>query len=149
MDKKEYQKKYKIIKDKGKLSCSDDIEFERVQVANDIFNMGYKGNSFQKAGLPVPRGEKLSKEMLWLPKLTHKDWENTVLNDGNTIHSKYKGNNKKQKIHTDFDENIKVYTFAQHTGERLYKFIGVFKCIKRENLTWTYEKISDELKLPI
>jgi len=143
----DYEKTFKIIKDRKKLLCSDLIGFKRIQVTNDIFNMrlteGYLqyGKSFFELS---------QYERIWFPHLTpNKKWNNRVSDDWKLIFEENKENISNVKAdEKSHNKNIKRYTFAKYKnplGETYYRFIGVFIFKELIKTIFTYERISDEL----
>jgi hypothetical protein len=141
---KEYINKLALIKKRGKLFVDDFIEFKRIQVTNDIFNLGFTegylqyGKSFFKLS---------DNERIWFPHLTpHKDFENTVSDDWTLIKEKYIGKEKRELTEDKFIR----YTFAKYKdslGDISYRFIGVFKSKGYSNNTRNYKRISTEVDL--
>jgi len=146
---KEHEKTFKIIKDRKKLLRSDLIGFKRIQITNDIFNMGLT-EGFLKWGKSY--FELSPNERLWFPHLTpNPKWKNYVSEDWNMIYEENLEDKKeRQIIGNEHNKNIKRYTFAKYKnafGEISYRFIGVFRFKEMKNITYIYEKISDELEL--
>jgi hypothetical protein len=144
-----YKEKLKTIKDRKKLLCSDLIGFKRIQITNEIFNMGLTEGYLQygKSFFEISQNERL-----WFPHLTpNKKFKNKVSDDWNFIYEENIENNSEEQPQYKFhDKNITRYTFAKYKnnlGEISYRFIGVFKFKEKNKSTFIYEKISDELEL--
>lgn len=148
--KEEYEKTFKNIKKRKKLLCSDLIGFKRIQITNDIFNMGLT-EGFLKYGKSY--FELSQNERLWFPHLTpNPKWKNHVSDDWTIIYEENLENKVEYQVldNKEHNKNIKRYTFAKYKnafGEISYRFIGVFRFKEMKNLTFIYEKISDELCL--
>ena len=147
--KEEYEETFQKIKNRGRLLCSDLIGFKRIQVTNDIFNLGFTEGYLQygKSWFELSENERL-----WFPHLTpNKEWKNHVSDDWNFIYEEKTENKLIDPIIDKFhNKNIKRYTFAKYKnvfGEISYRFIGVFKFKENDNRINTYEKISNELTL--
>jgi len=154
----EYKNKIEKIKKIGKLKDSDMIEFKRIQVTNDIFDLRYKnGNPFTEGYLQ--RATSLffissnKDEAVWFPHLTpNKGWKNDVSNDWNIFYEKYIKKDGKYKKTDKIKHNKKLirYTFAQYKnvlGKTYYRFIGAFRFVKFEKQTFIYKKISNEFNI--
>jgi very-short-patch-repair endonuclease len=145
----EYNEKLSLIKKRGKLLVSDLIGFKRIQVTNDIFNMGYS-EGFLQYGKSFLR--KSENEFVWFPHLTpQKDWENTISDDWTIIYEKYIGEpNKYKENDGSLDKELLRYTFAKYKdalGETSYRFIGVFKNQDYINGIRTYKRFYTEIIL--
>ena len=142
---KEYDDKFSIIKERGKLCVSDLIGFKRIQVTNDIFNLGYTEGylQFGKSYFKIP-----DNKAIWFPHLTpQKDWENTISDDWTLIKEKYIG---KEKRKPEEDDKLYKYTFAKYRdslGETSYRFIGVFKSQDYSDNIRTYKRAAAEIDL--
>ncbi|GHU87351.1 hypothetical protein FACS189476_02650 [Spirochaetia bacterium] len=146
----EYENKISQVKNTRKLLVSDNIGFQRVQVTNDIFGFNYSEGYLQygKSFFEVS-----DNEYIWFPHLTpNKDWENTISDDWNEIYEKYIGAKKEYKYdpYDHHNKNKLRYTFAKYKdalGQVAYRFIGVFKFLKKENDVFTFLKDSDEIRI--
>jgi len=145
----EYKETFDKIRERKKLLCSDVIGFTKIQVTNDIFKKNWSNGyfSFGKSYFELTQNERL-----WFPHLTpNKKWKNYVSDDWSVIYEENLENRtERQILGDDHNQNIKRYTFAKYKnafGETSYRFIGVFKFREIENITYIYEKISDELEL--
>ncbi|GMO50797.1 MAG: hypothetical protein Ta2B_31030 [Termitinemataceae bacterium] len=147
---KNYAQKLSAIKQKGKLTVADDIGFERMQVANDIFGMGYKpgffkyGNSFLK----IPQ---LPNAYLWFPYFVpHDVWNNTISANGYTIAVTCIADNTPEIPDACVDKGNSLYTFAKcedGAGVIAYRFVGVFVYAGTKGATRIYKRISDTVDI--
>jgi hypothetical protein len=142
----EYEQKLSLIKERGKLLVSDLIGFKRVQVMNDIFNIGYTEGYLQWGKSYFKKSDT---ERIWFPHLTpQKDWENIVSDDWTTIKQRYIG--KRILKESNVDSKSLKYTFAKYRdalGETSYRFIGVFREQDYTKNICTHKRVATEIEL--
>ena len=142
----EYQAKLQKARERGVLSTSDLINFTRIQVANDIYQL-----KLSEGYLKFGRSFFMLKDnnALWFPHLTkNKQWENSINQDWTLITEKPLGDNTKPQKHTHRD--ILRHTFARSQnslGQIAYRFIGIFQLRETSNQAFVYHRVSDRLNL--
>ncbi|GMO60110.1 MAG: hypothetical protein Ta2A_06180 [Treponemataceae bacterium] len=147
---KNYAQKLSAIKQKGKLTVADGIGFERMQVANDIFGMGYEPGFFKygKSFLKIP---KLPNAYVWFPYFVpHKTWENTISANGLTIEGTWKTKNPPTIPPASVNKANSLYTFAKcddGSGGMTYRFVGVFEYAGTKGATRIYDRIADTVEI--
>lgn len=126
------------------ISVSDDARFRtHVDVANTIFNLGYRGH--QRAIISLSEGA-----FVWFPKLYQNgDWDNKLkLNDTKIVQTKLvKSKHSGRKSRVSIGDEMVV--FAHHKddlGQIYYAFKGVFELRSRSENETTFVRLFDELR---
>ena len=139
--------------DKERISIDDKVGFRRIaDVCNDLFDAGYGG--MQRSYFTPPTvAERYGDEyILWFPKLAiegkavARGWNNQLSESGLTI-AQY---NEKAEVKGPGDMKKRV-TFVQVkdpiTGQREYRFCGVFEFVDLKNDKEVYSRCADSFTI--
>jgi len=146
-----YAAKLKAIQSIGKLKTSDQIEFTRVEVTNNVFGLGYK--KAPSCAHFMIRG--LKNEEICFPCIPqNSDWLNTFSHNGQIWQAEYIGSGSSPYINNPnlktFDKNLKKNVFGKYkskSGKVFYRFVGVYKFIGSQGTILIHEKICDWVKI--
>jgi len=136
----DYESKFdpqKFIKE-GSIDIKNNVAFRTQRDAKILF--GYKRGHTRNATWKV----KETGQIMWFPKLyKNADWNNELSADGKFIYSSH-ASGKQHKGGTVIPTEVIVFAHNKNAlGDRVYKFIGVFKPIFDGNLIkHSYERIS-------
>ena len=130
-----------------------DFVNEIVDVFNNVLGKNYKG--FQRGYSHFK-----DNQYAWFPKLAMegksvvRGWNNQLTEDGSTIYefndANKELNEQRKKENKYVGEERIVFTQTKNpiTGNREYRFAGIFKCTEYDNQNRTvYRKTSDEIKI--
>lgn len=122
----DYESKFdpqKYIKE-GSIFVKNNVSFRTQRDAKRLF--GYKGGHAQKATWEV----KKTGQIMWFPKLyPNADWDNELTRDGKFIFSQHRSGIKHKAGPVAPNEAIVFAHNKNALGDRVYKFVGVFKPI--------------------